>query len=339
MNKEKLKRLVTGYNDFSGVISIKEKENILLHEAFGYADRNHKVSNKLDTKIGIASGCKIFTSIAICQLIEEGKLSFDTKIKDCLDIKFSNFDDDITIEHLLTHSSGIIDYFDEETMEDYSDLWKDRPMYNMRELKDFLSMIQNNGMEFNPGEKFKYNNAGFIVLGLIVENITGIKFKEYIKKYIFSPLKMDDTGYFAFDKLPFNTAYGYMKDSDGKWRSNIYSLPIIGGADGGAYTTAKDLSKFWKGLSRYKLLSKSTTEKMLTPYINVSNNFYYGYGVWIIKENDGILKYYIMGQDPGISMISSVYPQSDIEVTILGNSELGTWDINREINDLIKLKK
>ncbi len=103
----------------------------------GYANQSECINNTIQTRFGIASGCKIFTAIGICQLVEKGFISFHTKLKDCLEIKFSNFDEDITIHQLLTHSAGIPDYFDESIMDNFEDLWKQTPMYLLKSLKDF----------------------------------------------------------------------------------------------------------------------------------------------------------------------------------------------------------
>ena len=154
--------------DFSGVLYALGKHGNFVNQAYGYANRADHLLNNSQTRFGIASGCKLFTAIAICQLVEKNKLSFDTKLADCLNIDFPFFDKEITIHHLLTHTSGIPDYFDEDVMDDFEDLWKNLPMYQMNHLKDFLPLFQNQKMMFSPGGKFHYNNAGYIVLGLIV---------------------------------------------------------------------------------------------------------------------------------------------------------------------------
>jgi CubicO group peptidase (beta-lactamase class C family) len=154
---------------FSGVIWLKERDKIIFAESYGLANRSEAIPNTLQTRFATASGTKTFTGVAICQLVEQNLLAFDTLLKDCLNISFPTFDPAISVHHLLTHSSGIPDYFDEAVMDDYEDLWKDRPMYSVRSLEDFLPMFQDRAMEFAPGEKFAYSNAGYILLGLIVE--------------------------------------------------------------------------------------------------------------------------------------------------------------------------
>ena len=131
-------------------------------------------------------------------------------------------------------------------MDDFEELWEMLPMYKIKEGKNFLPLFQNENMKFAPGERFSYNNAGFILLGLIVEKISGVKFTEYIEKNVFEPCNMSDSGYFSMDNLPERTALGYVFDEvRGSYKTNIYSLPIVGGADGGAFTTAEDMVKFW----------------------------------------------------------------------------------------------
>ncbi|MDF2699360.1 MAG: penicillin-binding protein [Haloplasmataceae bacterium] len=338
MINDKIHEIVEKMNsikDFSGAVIIKENDKVVLKNAFGFADISNKIKNAENTRFGIASGAKILTSISICKLVDQGKLSFDTLLKDCLDIKFPFFDSKVTIHHLLTHCSGIPDYFDEETLVDFSELWVNIPMYLLRNPKSFIPMIQNQKMKFNPGEKFSYNNGAFIVLGLVIEQITGMNFVDFVRKNIFDVLEMSDSGYFAFDMLPENCAYGYIKNTDGTLKTNIYSLPIVGGPDGGVYMTVEDMSKLWHGLFNNKLLSKEITNKFLTPHIHVEKNVYYGYGLWITKKEDELFKYFVMGSDPGVRFRSSFYPKSQIEITAVSNKEFGPYDISTFVESLI----
>jgi len=324
--------------EFSGVVYVEMEGKVLFEKAYGYADRVNLLANQIDTKFGIASGCKIFTAIAILQLVEKNMLALDSYLKDCLNIPFPNFDPAVKVRHLLNHTAGVPDYFDEELMDDFSILWDSTPMYKIRDLKDFLPMFQNGKMDFKAGEKFKYNNAGFILLGLIVEEVSGLNFREYVRKNIFEPCSMSDSGYFSMDKLPANTAYGYEREETGQWKTNIYSLPVIGGADGGAFTTVGDLSKLWKSLRNYELLNKANTKEMLSPQIHDEDDFYYGHGIWLIKQDDKVIQYYIVGEDPGVTMISSIYPEKDIQITILANTEYGTWDLSAAFEQELGLK-
>ncbi|MGM0881844.1 MAG: serine hydrolase domain-containing protein [Bacillota bacterium] len=337
-----IENIIKAYNQeenipFSGALLIGNQSGTLFEQGYGYANRSEMIKNMTNTRFGMASGCKIFTAIAICQLVEKRLLDFDTLLSDCLDISFPNFDPRITVHHLLTHSSGIPDYFDEEIMNDYADLWKSVPMYSMTSPKCFLPMFQNNEMKFAPGERFSYSNAGFIVLGLIVEQITGMTFQEYVQEHIFRVCGMNDTGYFRMDQLPERTAVGYIDSglTGLTWKTNIYAVPIVGGPDGGAFTTVNDLVKFWNALMANLLLSKRLTEKMLSPHIRDTDYVHYGYGVWILKLNNEIFKYYVMGSDPGVEMQSSFYAKSKLHAHILANIGNGAGSIATQIDEAI----
>ncbi|MCC3355843.1 serine hydrolase domain-containing protein [Bacillus sp. REN16] len=315
-------------NNFSGVVLAKQKNENFIESAYGYLNRSEEIANQINTRFGIASGCKLFTAIAVCQLVEKGLLTFNTRLKDCLNIEFPNFDESITIHQLLTHTSGIPDYFDEEVMDDFEELWKENPMYLIRELKDFLPLFKNENMMFTPGDRFHYNNAGFILLGLIVEKKSGKSFTNYVIDNIFKPCKMEGSGYFSLDCLPKNTALGYIdNEENGTWRTNIYSLPVKGGSDGGAFVTAPDIMKLWDGLLNHILLSKETTDLLLMPLAHAEDEEYYGYGIWISKRENEIFKYHVMGYDPGVSFASSYYPGPDITLVIPSNQSYGPHDI------------
>lgn len=338
INNSEIERVIENVNQtrpFSGVVLVKEKGDIIFEGAYGLANKSEQIANTMDTRFGIASGCKIFTAVAICQLVERGLLSFDTLIKDCLDTSFGEFDEKVTVHHLLTHSSGIPDYFDEETMDDYGALWNEKPMYSINGPKDFIPMFASQKMKFTPGDKFQYNNAGFIVLGLIVERVTGMRFIEYVEKNVFLACGMNDSGYFSLDRLPKNVAYGYVDNEDGSWKTNIYSIPIVGGPDGGAFVTASDMIKFWESFFAGKLVSKDLVDKIITDHILEENDCYYGYGIWIDKIDNEVFKYHVMGADPGVSFKSAVYPKQDVEIVIIANEEYGSYAITKGIEKLM----
>jgi CubicO group peptidase (beta-lactamase class C family) len=318
----------------SGVVYVKKGNVVVSESAYDYANRVEELPNTIHTRFGIASGCKLFTAIGICQLVEKGVLSFDTPLKECLDIHFPHFSKSITIHHLLTHTSGIPDYFDEEIMDDYEDLWKEKPVYHMKSLKDFLPLFQSNKMKFEPGERFHYNNAGYILLGLIIEQQTNKGFADYIESEVFQKADMERSGYFSMDELPRNTAMGYIHNKEeNTWRTNIYSIPAKGGSDGGAFTTAPDMIKLWESLFDFTLLNEDTTRKLLTPHVLVKGEVHYGYGIWMNKKNEDIYKYHVMGYDPGVSFRASIYPDIHLKVVIPSNNESDPFDITKAIED------
>ncbi len=182
---------------FSGVVSLRQASTILFERAYGDAIRAESIPNRVDTRFQIASGCKLFTSVAINQLFDQGRLAPDTLLRDCAGVPLPHFAPDITVQQLLTHTSGVPDYFDEAVMDDFEALWRHVPMYTIRRPADFLPLFQAKSMQAPPGSTFAYNNGAYVLLGLIVEQITGTPFAEYIGEHIFRPAGMHDSGYFA----------------------------------------------------------------------------------------------------------------------------------------------
>lgn len=330
----RVKEVVTEVG-FSGAILVRKNGEVIHESAYGYANRSDKVKNTVHTRFGIASGCKLFTAISIGILVDEGKITFDTRLKDCLDVEFSNFSDEVTIHHLLSHTSGIPDYFDESVMDDFEELWETRPMYRMRELKDFLPMFQSRDMMFQPGSQFHYNNAGFIVLGLVIEQLAGMSFTDFVEQKLFAKAGMKDSGYFSLDQLPANTAIGYIDDvASGTWKSNMYSIPVKGGADGGAFITVHDMMRFFEALFSKQLLTESTTERLLSVQAEGEEDEFYGYGIWIDKHADVITKHHVMGYDPGVSFHAAVYANG-LEVVIASNKSEGAYSIMVAIEEVL----
>ena len=311
--------------DFSGAAGGDTGDGAVRAFAWGLADRSGERKNRPDTKFGIASGCKVFTAVAILRLVEEGKLSLESVLAECLDETFPNFDRNITVHQLLTHTSGVPDYFDEAIMDDFEELWKELPMYTIRSPADFLPLFRDSGMMFGPGERFHYNNAGYILLGLIVEQASGMRFTDYVEKHVFRPAGMKDSGYWPLDRLPSNTATGYIDEEDGTWRTNVYSLPVQGGSDGGAFTTVPDMHKFWDALLGRRLLREELTAKLLTRHAADEGGDGYGYGVWVDMEDGRAERIHVMGYDPGVSFHSAIYPASGAVFTAVSNKSEGAY--------------
>ncbi|MCG7407359.1 beta-lactamase family protein [Paenibacillus sp. ACRRX] len=320
---------------FAGSILVHDGEQTVLQQAYGLANRSEQMANQVDTRYGMASGCKIFTAVAICKLVERGLLTFETPLHTCMDISGTSWSQEITIHHLLTHSSGVPDYFDEEYMTDYSELWQTTPMYTILSPRDMLPLFQDQPMKFNPGERFSYNNSGYILLGIIVENVSGMPFHAFVTQHVFEACGMRDSGYYRLDQLPERTATGYMLDKEGAWRTNMYSIPIMSLPDGGAFTTTADMDIFWTSLVNNRLLTEEITRTMLTPFVKSSEYVSYGYGVWINTVDNEVIKYYVMGCDPGVGLISSLYMKTKARVHVLSNLTNGASKLGHRINELL----
>jgi len=342
VDPQRLARIIDAQTDpepFSGVVRLSAGDEVLFEASRGSAIRSENISNRVNTRFQMASGCKLFTSVAVCRLVEQGKLAFDTPLAECVDVTFPNHAPGITVSHLLTHTSGITSYFEEDVDPDYEKLWRDRPMYTIRGPRDFLPLFQDKPMKFAPGEQFDYNDGGFILLGLIVETVAGIRFQDYVQEHVFDRAGMTDSGYFATDRLPERTAYAYIKDDDGAWRTNFFAVPIIGAPDGGAYTTAPDMASFWRALDERRLLSDEMAAELLEPRVATGWKppyTHYGYGVWIDRAGDTIRKYFVVGSDPGVALRSAVYA-GGVTLTAIGNTEHALWPLVRELENALGL--
>lgn len=322
---------------FSGAYYAKSS-NKTLEGSTGFANFSEKIENQLNTRFAIASGCKIFTAVAICMLVDEGKISFDSKLKDCLDIDFPYFDRNITIHHLLTHTSGVCDYFNEEIMDDFELLWESRPMYHIRSPKDFLPMFQYEKMQSNINSAFEYNNSGYILLGLVVEHVANCNFTDFVEERIFHKAGMIDSGYFEMDHLPERTALGYIEEPERTWKTNIYSLPVKGGPDGGSYVTVEDRVRFWQVLLDHQLLSKEITQMLLKPRVAVveEDNIYYGYcGYMELDDHKEVVKYIQMGYDPGVNFHEVHYPDTETTIVVCSNVSEGAYELLKEIEHIL----
>jgi CubicO group peptidase (beta-lactamase class C family) len=325
--------------DFSGAISLAPLgAGASLDLAFGFADRANLIPNTVETRFAMASGSKFFTALAVGLLIQDGKIELGTRLADCVRSRKFRFDSKITIAHLLSHTSGVPDYFNEDVQSDYAELWKMRPCYGMTSPSDFLPLFENEPMMALPGASFLYSNSGFILLGLVIEELTGSSFRDVIADGIFRPCGMTRTGFFAMDALPANTANGYVSHGENGWRTNIYSVPSIGAPDGGAFTTVGDLRLFWTSLLAGRVLSREMVDRFLSPSVQVKErdeSWHYGYGVWLRTEREHWIAS-IEGSDPGVAMESQVWLSDGVAMTVLSNVQDGAWAVFQMLDETVK---
>jgi CubicO group peptidase (beta-lactamase class C family)/predicted aspartyl protease len=242
-------------NQFSGSLLVAKDGKPVLSKAWGLADVTVKAPNTIDTKFNIGSINKFFTKTAIAQLAESGKLSLDDTVRKHLPDYPSPVADRITIRQLVDHRSGLGDIF--------GDRYDAAPPSRLLELKDFLPLFADEPLQFEPGTSQHYSNAGYIVLGLIIERITGEKYRDYVQKHIFAPAGMRSTGFYTLEEKVANRASGYTlhgKDHELTERQpNSLSLPGRPSSAGGAFATAGDLLRFVNALQTNKLTSQKWT--------------------------------------------------------------------------------
>jgi CubicO group peptidase (beta-lactamase class C family) len=260
--------------EFSGAVLITKNGEVLLGEAIGMASKSYDVPNKMDTKFNIASVGKMFTGVAITQLAEQGKLSFDDPISKYVSAEWLSpeISEKIQVKHLLTHTSGIGDYF--------RDAYTQCKVPFFRDLGDYKSLIVDDTLNFEPGTRFSYSNTGMLLLGVVLENVTGDKYFNYLKKNLFEPAGMINTDGFDKDSPVKNRATGYTKvyqNGEVGWNNHQFTRIMRGSPSGGIYSTAEDLLKFDTALRSNKLLSEEYMDVLLMarPELNVS---FHGYG-------------------------------------------------------------
>jgi CubicO group peptidase (beta-lactamase class C family) len=234
-------------DQFSGAVLLARGDQVVFEKAYGFADTAAKISNRIDTKFNLGSINKIFTNIAIHQLVRQGKLSLEDRIGKFLP-GYPNKDAaaKVTIRHLLAMTSGIGDFFGER--------YEQAPKERLKAIAAYLPLFADLPLEFEPGSRSRYSNGGYIVLGAIIEQASNTDYYAYVKKNIYEPAGMKESGWFEKDKLPANTALGYtyqdrpvVKSGDGR-NPNYSTLPGKGSSAGGGYSTVRDLLAFAKAM-------------------------------------------------------------------------------------------
>ena len=325
-------------SNFRGIVYIVQNNKIMIENVTGFADLPNEVPNTLETKFASASAGKVFVAVGILQLIEQGKLKFDDTLGELLDIELNNIDKDVTVRQLLVHTSGVPDYFDESVMNEYEDLWIDYPNYKIRHNSDLLPLFVHKPMMYPKGEKFQYNNSGYVLLALIIEKVTGMYFDQYLQTNVFDVCDMKFVGYYELDKLPPKCANNYIYCADtNEFRTNIFSVEVKGTGAGGAFITVKDIIRFWSNLLEGRLLSKAFVSDMLSKQSGDgadAEEGCYGYGVWIIDNPKGKDFAYFQGCDPGVSFISEYNPNNGMLSVLVSNYGDNVWKEMRKIRQV-----
>jgi CubicO group peptidase (beta-lactamase class C family) len=313
-------------DEFSGAVLITRDGVDLFAGCWGAANRADDVPITRSTRFGLASLSKTFTAVAICRLVDAGRVDFSTPVIDCLprSARLRDLDARVTLHHLLTHTSGLADYFEESELDiaEYARLWDEKPNYGYRRPADFLPLFAELPRRVEPGAAASYNNAGFILLALVAEAVSSLPFIELIEREVLATAGMNDSGYFALDEVRPRTAVGYVQAEDGTWRTNVYSIPIVGGGDGGAFATVDDLVRFLAALEGGRLLSAETSSKMLSPHVQFRDGVAYGYGFWLLGEGR-TRSYGGTGADPGVAARAMRWPELQITAVLLANMSEG----------------
>jgi len=274
--KDSIEQIVNAeakYDLFSGAILVAEKGEIIYRAALGMSDKAKNIQNKLTTKFSLGSIGKTFTAILIMQLVEQGKM----KLSDTLEMYLPDSPypekSRILISHLLTHSSGLGNYF---THRDY-----ESKMQTLRHIKDVLPLVYDQKLLFQPGERYEYSNSGMLVLGAILEKVSGMSYREYLKKQILIPAGMSDSGIFYPEEPVADRAIGYSKIEENKYEIETErEFPAF--SDGGLYSTVGDMLKYDRALYENRLLSQKTKEMMFS-MTGPSKNYALGWETGVFR--------------------------------------------------------
>jgi CubicO group peptidase (beta-lactamase class C family) len=314
---------------FSGVVRVDRGDRVAFAKAYGFAHRGHSIPNTIDTQIGIASGTKGLTALTVVSLIEAGTLALDTTARSVLGDDLPLIDDEVTVEHLLAHRSGIGDYLDEEVYDDIAAYVMPIPVHELASTEDFLRVLDGHATKSKPGERFEYNNGGFVVLALIAERAAGASFHDLVEQRVCAPAGMRSTAFLRSDELPGTAAVGYLA-ADGL-RTNGLHLPVRGTGDGGVYSTAADIHALWAALYEGRIVSMEWVAEMTRSRSEApADSARYGLGFWLHESSNSVR---LVGHDAGASFWTVHDPVGDFTYTVLSNTSEGAWPIAKHLDE------
>ena len=313
---------------FSGAVLLAKDGKILFEKAYGEASKDFRVPNRVDTKFNLGSMNKMFTAVAIAQLAERGKLSFEDPLAKFLpEFPSKEAAEKIRIKHLLTHTSGLGSYFNRKFMES--------SRARFRTVGDMMKLAEGEAPAFEPGTKWAYSNTGMLVLGAVIEKVTGQSYFDYVRENIYKPAGMTSTDAYELDLVTPNLAVGYQKeyneDGTARFRNNVFQHVIRGGPAGGGYSTVGDLLKFDTALRANKLVGAEYVRQLLSPKPEL-NSPAYGYGFGVDTKNR------IVGHSGGFAGISSnldMFLDSGYTAIVMSNYGGGSQPVTRKMQELI----
>ena len=314
---------------FSGAVLLAKKGVPLYQAAFGEANKDFDVKNTLDTKFNLGSMNKMFTAVSVMQLVEAGKLSLDDTLGKFLPAGAMKPDvlSKVRVKHLLSHTSGLGSYFTPEWDRQSRALW--------RSVDDWMPLIKDETLQFEPGTRWSYSNTGMLVLGKVIEVASGQDYFTYVREHVAKPAGMTSTDAYELDRVNRNLAVGYERqgeDANGPiYRNNIFQHVIRGGPAGGGYSTVGDLTRFAEALKAGKLVSPASVHTLTTPKPELSSPEYgFGFGV---EESGKVVGH--SGGFPGINSQLDIYVGEDYTLAVMSNYGGGAQPIIEKARSLL----
>ena len=308
-------------DQLSGIVLIARDGRPIFTKAYGFANLADRVRNQEDTRFNLASMGKMFTGVAIMQLVEAGRLSLEDKVGKYLpDYPREEVRSGVTIHQLLTHTAGLGNFLEQ--------LGNAAARERFKAVADYLPLFVNQPLLFPPGTGFAYSNSGFMILGLVIEAVTGQSYFDYVTERIFKRAGMSSADSYELDYVAPRLATGYTrsKDRPGQWMNNMYVNVVKGGPAGGSYSTAADLLSFANALTKHELLSKASTDTLTTGKVDYGTRKYaYGFSEEI-SNGHRIIGH--GGGNVGIADELMVFTDLGYTAVILTNGDVDNfWDI------------
>ncbi|HEX6050537.1 MAG TPA: serine hydrolase domain-containing protein, partial [Gemmatimonadaceae bacterium] len=316
---------------FSGAVLVAKDGETIYSGAFGQANKDFAVPNRLDTKFNLGSMNKMFTAVTIARLVEQGKLSYDDPLSKFLpDYPSADAAQKIRIKHLLTHTAGLGSYFNSE--------FQRASRARFRTVDDMMALAKGDSMAFEPGSRYAYSNTGMLVLGKVIEVVTKQDYFDYVREHLTKRAGMVNTDAYELDRVNPNLAVGYQREygDDGarRYRNNIFMHVMRGGPAGGGYSTVEDLLTFAEALKAGKLVSAQTFELMTTPKPELSSPAY-GYGFSVDPET------HVVGHSggfPGISSNLDIFKGTGYVAVVLSNYGGASQPVVEKIRNLVRTR-
>ena len=296
---------------FSGAALVSRNGKTLFAQAYGLADREKKTPNSLKTRFRIGSMNKMFTAVATMQLVQNGKLDLKAPFGNYLtDYPNKDVASKVTVEQLLTHTGGTGDIFGPEFA---------KQRLELKTLNDYVNLYGKRALEFEPGSRWQYSNYGFLLLGVLIEKVSGQSYYDYVRDHIFKPAGMTSTASEPEEQTVADRSVGYMRSGPSDWRPNTDTLPYRGTSAGGGYSTVEDLLRFATALQTHKLLNAQNTEALTTGKVDAGRGKY-AYGFQDLVTN-GTRCFGHGGGAPGMNGMLQICPGPGYVIAVLANMD------------------
>jgi CubicO group peptidase (beta-lactamase class C family) len=312
---------------FSGAALLAKDGKPIFTGAYGMADREKKVPNTVNTRFRIGSMNKMFTAVSILQLVQAGKISLSDPVgKYLTDYPNKDIATKVTIQQLLTHTGGTGDFFGPQF---------DAHRLELKTLQDYIKLFGERAPEFEPGSRWVYSNYGFLMLGVVVERVTGKSYYDYVSENIFKPAGMTSSGSLPEDQSVPERSIGYTQFGGEALRPNTDTLPYRGTSAGGGYCTVEDFLRFANALTNHRLLNAQNTELLTTGKVDTPRGDKYAFGFMDNGAGTSMRHFGHGGGAPGMNGDLQIFPQSGYVIVVLSNldppaaSRISDFIVNR----------